>query len=80
MRRVGESGVMGLHGYGRGRDVVRSSVCSRRYIFVVATVSASARRRLDHDDPFLSSPGTETAKSDQSVDEDNASQEQREHE
>ena len=75
MRRVGKSGVMGLHGYWRGRDIVRGSVCSRRSVFAMTTGSASPWRWLDHDDPLLFFPRTETAKSDQSMDEDDASQE-----
>ena len=83
MRRIGksESGIMALHGYGRGWNVVRSSVCSQgRNFFVAMTVSASWRR-LDPDDSLLLFvPCAETTESDQSVDENNACQEQCEHE
>lgn len=75
MRRAENSRVIGLHGYGHGRDIVRRDICSCMSVFVVATVSASSGRWLDHHDPLLFSPRTETAKSDQSVDEDDAGQE-----
>lgn len=56
MRRVGKSGVIGLHGYRCGRDIVRGSVCSRRNVFAMTAVSASSWRGLDHDDPLLFFP------------------------
>jgi hypothetical protein len=57
LRRFGKPGVVGLHGYGCGGDVVRRSVCSRSgKVFVVTTVSASSWRRLDPDDSFLFAP------------------------
>lgn len=72
MSRVGKSRIMGLHGYGRGRDVVGRRVCGCRNVFMITAVSASSRCRLDPDDSFLFGSRTKTGKSDQGVDEDNA--------